>query len=249
MPRRCVLVTASRLSRGPGTATTYAKGRLVDRASRTFADMKRSFLSKPDKSSAGKIDEAIVPLCAALNRRSDVFTTSSCSGRAYLWFGDRPPAKRREAPRLSKLGETHSPCGAGGLLEAAAPLGESPGEGRTLWLRFEPLILHLCCRSWTTARSLVVAARAAGLKRTAISGPGPVLARRASYIRGWRLVVEGDERLEMPLVVGGRRAFPSNDPVLHAWLEQSVREKFERNAAKTRRLLEVVAAKRSGLTA
>mmetsp|Transcript_49091 Transcript_49091/g.114826 ORF Transcript_49091/g.114826 Transcript_49091/m.114826 type:complete len:601 (-) Transcript_49091:8-1810(-) len=57
-------------------------------ASSAFEQRKRTFLSKDDKSSAGGIDKHCVEVCKVINARPAFFTTSSCSGRAFLWRGD-----------------------------------------------------------------------------------------------------------------------------------------------------------------
>jgi len=235
---------------------------------RAFANLKKSFLGKPDKSGAGQIDPAIAPLCEVLNRRVDIFTTSSCSGRAVLWLGDEPPLKRRGTPALVRLHVSHDAARVPALLdEATAAIAAQRSEEVTmpaptphasaLWLRFEPMALHVCCRDWDSAWALVVAARAAGLKRTAVSGPGPGprsavrSCRRVSGDGGgaapgaWRVALEGAERLEMPLAVQGRPAYPLEEPGMREWLESTVLRKFERNAAKTQRLLNILITERS----
>lgn len=61
-----------------------AKGQQV----MAFQQRKATFLGKDDKSSAGGIDAHAQEVCAAINQRADAFTTSSCSGRAFLWRGE-----------------------------------------------------------------------------------------------------------------------------------------------------------------
>jgi len=56
--------------------------------STSFEHRKRTFLSKDDKSSAGGIDKHCVEVCEVINAKTAFFTTSSCSGRAFLWRGD-----------------------------------------------------------------------------------------------------------------------------------------------------------------
>src|SRR3989344_8665645 len=53
----------------------------------TFDNEKKTYLAKADKSKKGGIDEKVVPLLEAINASPDYYTTSSCSGRAYLWKG------------------------------------------------------------------------------------------------------------------------------------------------------------------
>lgn len=58
------------------------------RAKVPFEQRKRTFLGKADKSSAGGIDAHAREICQVINERSAFFTTSSCSGRAFLWQGE-----------------------------------------------------------------------------------------------------------------------------------------------------------------
>ncbi|KAL7434506.1 hypothetical protein ACHAXM_004098 [Skeletonema potamos] len=53
-----------------------------------FQTRKANCLSKRDKSSAGRIDPRAVDICAEINAREEYYTTSSCSGRCFLYCGD-----------------------------------------------------------------------------------------------------------------------------------------------------------------
>lgn len=251
MPRRILTCISKRAHVGVPDAVSQHKQRDT-----VFAQMKRSFLTKPDKSRAGSVDPLIEPVCAVLNNMADVFTTSSCSGRAVLWQGEDPPSKRRGTPRFKPLSE-HDPDRAHTLLQAAAGIlaGSQQGdEDLTFWLRYEPMILHMNCRDLGAVRKVLAAARTAGLKRTAIFAPGPrlVAPRKVktdcgvngavrpdkvprTEMRSWRLCVEGDERLEMPLIIRGQPCYPLGEERLQKWLLDALLRKFERNLLKTRR--------------
>ena len=56
--------------------------------STSFQTRKSNCLTKRDKSSAGRIDPRAVEICAEINRRAEYYTTSSCSGRCFLYCGD-----------------------------------------------------------------------------------------------------------------------------------------------------------------
>ncbi len=49
-----------------------------------FKFWKKQALSKLDKSNIGEIDEKIKPLCDSINKKDNMFTLSSCSGRITL---------------------------------------------------------------------------------------------------------------------------------------------------------------------
>ncbi len=53
----------------------------------TFPNEKKLYLQKQDKSKKGGIDENVLPILKLINAHDDYYTTSSCSGRVYLWRG------------------------------------------------------------------------------------------------------------------------------------------------------------------
>ena len=53
----------------------------------TFMNNKKTFLAKVDQSKKGSIDARVTPLLDTINKKADYYTTSSCSGRVYLWKG------------------------------------------------------------------------------------------------------------------------------------------------------------------
>jgi len=50
-----------------------------------FRKQKLSCLSKIDLSKKGSIDEAVADVVVSINRLDQYFTTSSCSGRIYIY--------------------------------------------------------------------------------------------------------------------------------------------------------------------
>lgn len=232
MPRTCV-------SLRPVTIL-WPQRRKVSLA-KAFAHIKANFLQKPDKSSAGRIDDGVMDLCAAINQRPWSFTTSSCAGRAVIWRGDGTPPKNlrggTKAPPVHRLRVSHEPVGRAFLDTATF---EAEEEKSTVWLRFEPFVLHACCRDWKAASKLLAAARK-GFKHTAVSCKGPGSTRG---LRSWRVAVSGDERLEMPLIIGGIRVFPQ-DPKMLSWLENCVNQKFERNGTKISRFVQALTSAES----
>jgi len=49
-----------------------------------FLKQRNDILGKDDKSAKKEIDEKILPLCNTINKRDDMFTLSSCSGRGTI---------------------------------------------------------------------------------------------------------------------------------------------------------------------
>eukprot|EP00588_Corethron_pennatum_P005946 CAMPEP_0194287718 /NCGR_PEP_ID=MMETSP0169-20130528/35332_1 /TAXON_ID=218684 /ORGANISM="Corethron pennatum, Strain L29A3" /LENGTH=117 /DNA_ID=CAMNT_0039034503 /DNA_START=107 /DNA_END=456 /DNA_ORIENTATION=- len=70
-------------------------------ANDAFAGRKAQILSKGDKSSAGGIDAHAASICATINARPGYYTTSSCSGRSFLYAG---AAAKRASVRPEVVG-------------------------------------------------------------------------------------------------------------------------------------------------
>lgn len=284
-----------------------------------FLRRKRTFLGKRDKSSAGQIDAKVVNICDSINHKDSYYTTSSCSGRSFLYRGsgtkkqslnDQRPFERfrvshdliRDAVRYFDLETLESDPSGGGdhisyprdnilqdynfetkntslktietdsddepsnanvggvednannnltrrqVNEEANPYGsvgvtdptgdESIGD-ESIWLRYEPFILHVACRSWTAAKALMAAARPS-FKNVGLTAWD----YNKRHLESSRFIVAiwGDEGLDMPLSMpDGTRLFPTNkqpDPV--EWLASLVNHKHERNWEKMDRFAKAV---------
>lgn len=190
-----------------------------------FRLAKRNALGKRDKSSAGAIDPRAVSICATINGCRDWFTTSSCSGRCYMWRGDGNKAtnefaRGRMSHDLVDASYFLADAEDDNELFRAAPLGEG-SQGAALWLRFEPFILHVRCRTASAASTLCRCARSA-FKNVGVQSCESLVA-----------VVVGDEGLEMPLRgPTGERLLPIEAA---EWLVDVINEKHYRNWAKTER--------------
>ena len=53
-----------------------------------FDNSKAQCLGKRDKSFAGRIDPHVVEICGIINEREDMYTTSSCAGRCFMYRGE-----------------------------------------------------------------------------------------------------------------------------------------------------------------
>lgn len=98
----------------------------------TFDNDKKTFLSKIDKSKKGEIDEKIREIIDIINHHPHYYTTSSCSGRVYLWQGS---GKKNETEWLK--------VNHGDIDDNFLKIESQKG---LIWLRVEPLILHICCK-------------------------------------------------------------------------------------------------------
>eukprot|EP00930_Biecheleria_cincta_P015971 TRINITY_DN1313_c1_g1_i1.p1 TRINITY_DN1313_c1_g1~~TRINITY_DN1313_c1_g1_i1.p1 ORF type:complete len:368 (+),score=53.50 TRINITY_DN1313_c1_g1_i1:114-1217(+) len=291
----------------PGAASTGQAGLSG------FQARKESALGKRDKSNAGRIDPRAVDICAAINDRSEYFTTSSCAGRCLLYRGDgikshhhfaaagysqeestldappvndastnneaethglgfferfrvshdvvHEPARYFNLSTLDPNDAQYDPTGGGdpvrsvgqfdhmqlqkqvgggqaeGWADAVAQLpthlAKSAGVARegAIWLRFEPFILHVMCRSLSAASALMAAARPS-FKNVGLT----------SFKHGYgRYIVAiwGDEGLDMPLTA------PDDPSIMffagrEDWLAKLVNERHKRNWAKMERFVDEV---------
>lgn len=118
-----------------------------------FETNKKTTLSKCDKSSIGGIDKPIQDLCNIINENDNYYTTSSCSGRIVLRDGFEKT--------ISKwLFVSHNEI----KLEDIKPFLNK----KEVWIRSEPMILHIACKTIDDAINLVNLARNNGFKRSGI---------------------------------------------------------------------------------
>ena len=239
------------------TTTMERRGR------KNFENSKAQCLGKRDKSFAGRIDVHAVEICSIINERDEFYTTSSCSGRSFLYQGQgfksqdsfercRISHELITDPQryfdLSTLQEDRTggadPIRSVGQfehaeqqrllqgdfsLESAAQPTNIPIErtDQTTWLRFEPFILHVSCRSLHAAWTLMAAAR------PAFKNVGLTSWKEGKYL----VAIWGDEGLDMPLCT------PTGEPLYtsHAeWLAQLVNERHERNWSKVDRFVQAM---------
>lgn len=163
----------------------------------TFDNEKKTCLEKEDKSKKGSIDARVIPVLKVLNAHQDYYTTSSCSGRVYLWRGS---GKKCETEWLNL---SHEPVNDDFFI-----LENTHG---LVWLRVEPFILHVACRDIIAANRLVTVARTQYKKTCLLS-----LSKK--------LVVEirGSEFVEMPLYKEGLNLFAAEISVLTALVNEKL---------------------------
>ena len=181
--------------------------------SRSFAALKLNALAKNDKSSKAAIDIRISNLCNTINKLDSYCTLSSCSGRVYL-YTSTPKKSEHSYVRYS---ESHDSLEIETLLNAEqiAP---------TVWLRFEPAILHVACLDLINAQKLLNLARysfpvSGILTATGISEAQPVLARKIV------VSLRQDGNLDLPVRISGRNLF---DESTAGFLAEVTNKRFER---------------------
>jgi tRNA G37 N-methylase Trm5/tRNA(Phe) wybutosine-synthesizing methylase Tyw3 len=262
-----------------------------------FQNSKNQCLGKRDKSYAGRIDPHAVDVCGLINERQDMYTTSSCSGRCFLYKGlgikststfqrfrishdlVQDPIRYFD---LSTLNE--DPTGGGDPIRTIGQYdwkmktgdggdereesekeeewqpteevseqqkergGENGEDDGVIWLRYEPFILHVACRSLEVASQLMSAARPT-FKNVGLT---TWKTHRLYYL----VAIWGDEGLEMPLSTPTTSLSLSSSttttphPLFTSsqhkqWLGKLVNERHERNWAKIQRFCENIRDMRS----
>ena len=163
-----------------------------------FANDKKTYLAKADKSKKGGIDEKVIPLLETINAQPEYYTTSSCSGRVYLWKG------------TGKKSETEWVKVSHDLIEE--DFFETK-EKDLVWLRLEAVILHIACRDLEMAHALLEKARKFYKKSCILSASSKII-----------LEIRGSEFMEMPLYKEGKLLFSGD----LTWLKEIINQKLEK---------------------
>jgi len=178
-----------------------------------FPTEKKNQLAKQDKSKKGDIDQKIFPLLEAINTKEDYYTTSSCSGRILLWCGS---GKKSEIEWLKVSHDL--------IAEDFYKISKQEDENKKglIWLRLEPMILHVACKDLESANKLLDIAKSFYKKSCLLS------------IRN-KIVVEirGSEFVEMPLFKEGKLLFAEEE---FLWLTEMLNEKMKKVWEKTEML-------------
>ena len=146
-----------------------------------FDNIKKTFLSKLDKSNAGGVDKGVQEIVNLINTHLEYFTTSSCAGRIYLWKEPKSGKKKDVDFIFLKHGKLSAAD-----VETVKQL-TLPKE--TVWLRVEPIILHVCCRELDAAQRFLDIAKKLFKKSCFLSIKNKII-----------LEVRGSEIMEVPLV-------------------------------------------------
>ena len=162
----------------------------------------------------GVVDEGVIPYLDMINAHPDYVTSSSCYGRIILI--DLPNHTKRDSVFLNKWHRTVSPKEAWEALQSA--------EGKLVWLKADPLILHVSCRSIEAADRLLRVKAAAGMKRGGIFSIAP---------NRVQIELEGTYRMELPVRKGSELLVGSE---YFTFLIEQANGKFEKNQEMWERL-------------
>ncbi len=147
----------------------------------SFLRRKKSILLKLDKSSIGKWDKKIIPLCDKINSSENYCSTSSCSGRIVLMI-----AQEKKAHNLF-LVISHNLISFNWLKNN---LNKIIKNKKLIKFKCEPPILHVVCRDLESASLLLEKAKSSGMKHSGIHYLGKSII----------LEINGDDKLEFPVI-------------------------------------------------
>ncbi len=127
-----------------------------------FNEGKKKQLSKEDKSNIGEWDKKIAELCDKVNKKTNYYTTSSCSGRIILLKSSE------EKQPNAFLFRSHNKIS---FQELKKALEKIKYEGLVEFQQTS-CIMHIACLSLQDAQELVDKAKLAGWKRSGIMSGG-----------------------------------------------------------------------------
>ena len=150
----------------------------------SFKERKTKALYSLEKAVNEKLaDEEAIPLLDEINSKKDFFTSSSCYGRIMLirFLGEKG--------KSNFVKKWHRKVS---FEEVKEELNKADG---LIWLRMEPLILHVSCRNVESADLMLKAKETAGIKR------GGIFNIQEERVQ---IEIEGTQRVEALLKKDGR---------------------------------------------
>ncbi len=155
----------------------------------------------------GRMDEDFIPFCDYIGDTQNYFTSSSCAGRiALIGLGEEETKQEsafyRKWHRKVKIREA---------LEAVKDF-----NGKVLWFKQEPIILHLGTNTLDNARKILSFCEQVGIKRAGIK-----VAKEGKFI----VEMLGTQSINAPIKEGKMIA----DEGYIKYLIKKGNEKFERN--------------------
>ncbi|XP_069673120.1 tRNA wybutosine-synthesizing protein 3 homolog [Periplaneta americana] len=180
-----------------------------------FKHRKRDILDGVDLSRKGCIDDPIQGLVQFINEESEFVTTSSCSGRVILFCEDISNSNSKKGCKW--LYTNHENVKEDDIFNSI-----DPKEGNNI-LKYEPLILHVQCRTLESAKLMHTCALESGFRNSGIT-----LGKHGKII----LAVRSCLGLEVPLTEDGN-VLVSKEYV--TFLTRKANEKIEENKVRTQR--------------
>ena len=153
---------------------------------RVFNKRKQDFLGKIDKSSIGGIDSKIKGLCDKINSFSDVYTTSSCSGRILLMIDK---TKKQQGLFLDVW---HDKLG---LKKFKKALKKNTLNKDKIKFKQESPLVVVCCKDFDIAKKILNIGKNSGFKRSGIMSVSN---------KGYMVELMQTEKIEFPVIQNSR---------------------------------------------
>ncbi|KAH7642006.1 tRNA wybutosine-synthesizing protein 3 homolog [Dermatophagoides farinae] len=169
------------------------------RTPKQFDTERRQALSRLDLSKKGSIDESIESLVINLNKSSNFYTTSSCSGRIIVVT--KPSDNIESINEKKKKGlqwqfVTHSLINdVEEFVQKIVDHSQNMSCNETSTLKFESFILHLRCRTLDAARQLLHCSIDSGQRNS-----GLMIANSGHLT----VAVRNTLNLEVPIIIDGK---------------------------------------------
>ena len=123
----------------------------------SFQKEKSDFLNKKDKSKKGSIDKDIIKLVNEINSKENYYTTSSCAGRIVLL--EMKSFRKRDC---NWIFAKHDKVKFKEINDALTKYSINDKNNKRnkkinyeIWLKQQPLILHVACRNLESANELL----------------------------------------------------------------------------------------------
>ncbi|MFA5357405.1 MAG: hypothetical protein WC308_00565 [archaeon] len=156
----------------------------------------------------GKMDKDFIPLCKYVAKTKNYFTSSGCAGRIALVALDEEETKKESA----FYRKWHRKVSEKEVIEAVKKF-----EGKILWFKQEPLILHIGAGTLENAKKILSASERAGIKRAGIK-----VAKEGKFI----IEMVGTQNINAPIKENGKML--ANEEFLK-YLVKKANQKFLKN--------------------
>ena len=205
--------------------------------SNNFTKEKSDFLKKKDKSKKGCIDKDAVKIVNVINSKKDYYTTSSCAGRIVLL--EMKSKKKNECSwifskhdkvNFKEINDALKQYNMTNKKNRELPLNAGKKEetifGYQIWLKQQPIILHVACGNIDSANKLLNISRKI-FRRAGIIG----ITKRKAMVE-----IIGDERVE---TIIADRNFAADEKYIKNLVRYANRN-FMENKKKSERFLKII---------
>jgi tRNA wybutosine-synthesizing protein 3 len=162
----------------------------------------------------GKMDLEFLPLCESIAKKTEYFTSSCCSGRMVLVGLDKKERKKESAfhrkwHRKIKFKELKK--------------GIETFNGEVLWLKQEPIILHIGTNKTENAKKILALCEKIGIKRFGIK-----------VLKEGKIIIEivGTHNINIPVKEG--KICIDNDYL--KYITKKCNEKYDKNVKLLKKL-------------